>query len=108
MTTKINMMVIRMANCYPSGCEITDRQGNAIDDNNPANGDGDDTDSDYDPDDNYSDTSDPPPDTPNDSNLDYDSAADLDDGNSAIIINHVGVDHHIPISGVETNHDNLH
>ena len=45
----IKNMDSSMARRYPSVCEITDGRGNAITDYDPANDNGDDTDSNYDP-----------------------------------------------------------
>ena len=103
--TSIKNMVIRMSLRYTTGCKITYRIGNTITDKDPSNYYGDETDSEYDSDDNASNTSDPPPDMNNDNSTDDDSIDNLDNNNAAIIFNPYGVEHHGPISGVETNHD---
>ena len=80
-------MVSRMARHYPAGCEINDGQVDAINEYDTANDD--DTDKNYGPDDDASDTSDPPPDTPKEKSADY--ISNLDDENSSIILNPSGV-----------------
>ena len=106
MTNRIKKIVSRKERCYPAGCDLTDRGGNVITDHNTTNYD--DIGSDYDPANDSSGTSDPPTDTPDNRSTDNDSISNLDDDDSATILNPYGVDHNLPISGVETNHNNLH
>ena len=104
MTIRINKMVRSMAFYYPAGFEITDSQCKEITDDYTANDN--DTKSKYDHSNDSYNISDPPPDTPKDSIIHDYSIADLYNENASIIINPVIVDHHVPIAGVETNHDN--
>ena len=89
-----------MAYSYPAGCEITDRRGNIITDNDTTNDDYDETDGNYDPVNDASDSSDTPPDTHNAKRTDDDYISDLDDDNVTIILNPYVVDLYGPISGV--------
>ena len=98
--TRIYNMFNSMARGYSAGCEITYGKGNDITHEEPANDDGDGIDSDYDPSENASNTSDPPPDTPNNINPDDDFIAKLDDDYAAIILNTAVFDHNGPIVGV--------
>ena len=103
-------MVIKMACLFPAGCEITDGWVKKITNEDPTNYYGDDTGSNYNPANDISDTSDPPPYTPYNTIPDNDSTTKLYDDDAAIILNPDEVDHHGPITGLETNHnhDNIH
>ena len=103
---RINKMVSRMARRYPAGFEITYRRGNAITDDDTTNDD--DADSDYDPSENDSDTSDPPIYASYDNSTDNEFIANLYDDDTVIILNPEGVDHHEPVARVVTNYENLH
>ena len=97
-----------MSHRYSSGFLIAYVWVNVITDKDASKYYYDDTDSKYDPVEDASNTSYPPPYTPDDNSADNDPISDLDDYNTAIILNPSGVDHYGPIAVVETNHDNIH
>ena len=96
MTIRIKNVVSRMVRRCTSGFKITDDDTTNDDDTNGE----------YYPANDASGTSDPPPDMNNYNSTDDESISGLDNENSAINLNPAGVNHHGPISGVETNHGN--